>query len=69
MVQGSIHSDSSLWRILFPKINMLQYYAGSVVQNDQFQAMGPVHPTVNVLGYTLVLGIVLVIAFNRKEVG
>ncbi len=66
--QGNISPDYSLWRVLYPKINMLQYYAGTMISQSDFQGMGLVHPIVNVLAYLLVAGALLLVIFHRKEV-
>ncbi len=57
----------SLWRVLWPKIASLQYFAVSVVDNSDFHSMGPLHPFVNVLLWTIILGGILVWRFQREE--
>ena len=68
MSRGNVPTDSSLWRILFPKINMLQFYAGTMINDDAFKGMGYFHPVINVLIYIVCAGVVLMVVFNRKEV-
>jgi len=68
MSQGTVPSDSSLWRILYPKINMVQYYAGTVIKDSEFLGMGPIHPVINIIVYLVLVGTVLVVVFNRREV-
>jgi ABC-type transport system involved in multi-copper enzyme maturation permease subunit len=68
MSRGTHLSDAALWRLVYPKINMLQYYADAVIRGSAFQAMGPVHPAVNVMLYILLFAAVLVAVYNKKEV-
>jgi ABC-type transport system involved in multi-copper enzyme maturation permease subunit len=58
---------AALWRMLWPKMTELQYGAAALIKNDVFQAMGPVHPAINVAGATAVCMILLLIYFRRKE--
>jgi ABC-type transport system involved in multi-copper enzyme maturation permease subunit len=67
--RGDLTTDASLWQICFPKFNMLQYYAGTVIKNSEFQGMGPIHPVINVLIYLIVAGVLLLVVFNRREIG
>lgn len=60
--------DPSLWRILYPKIAHLQQYAVSLIDNSDFTGMGPLHPALNVLLYSLITGALLVLSFNRREI-
>jgi len=57
----------SLWRILWPKITSVQYFAVTFINNGSFQCMGPVHPLVNILGYSALLTVLLIWKFNREE--
>jgi len=68
VTQGNIPADSSLWRILYPKLNMLQYYAGTVVAQSDFHGMGQVHPLINVLIYILGAMTLSLFLFRRMEV-
>jgi len=61
-------SDPSLWRILFPKVFMLQAYAGSIISNSEFNNMGPFHPVLNLAFFIMTLMTLMLIRFNRKEV-
>jgi ABC-type transport system involved in multi-copper enzyme maturation permease subunit len=57
-----------LWRILYPKLFMVQSYAGSLISHQEFNNIGPVHPRINVLLFVVLLGGVLVICFDKKEI-
>ena len=60
-------SAPAVWRIAWPKISSLQYYAASLIDNSGFHSMGPVHPLVNVTFFIMILGTVLVRQFNHEE--
>lgn len=66
--QGNVPPGASLWRVFYPKVSMLQYYAGTIINQSDFQGMGLVHPIINVLVYLLIAGILLLLIFGRKEV-
>jgi ABC-type transport system involved in multi-copper enzyme maturation permease subunit len=58
----------AMWRVVFPKLGMVQHGAVALIgANGPAVWFGPVHPVVNVLGYAAVMGIVLVLYINRKE--
>ena len=60
--------DLPVWRIVYPKVFMVQAYADSVLSRGGFQNMGPVHPLINLSVFTLlILGLMLVV-FHRKEI-
>jgi ABC-type transport system involved in multi-copper enzyme maturation permease subunit len=56
------------WRLLYPKLYMVQHYAATVINGDEFHHFGPVHPLVNVLLYCAALTAMLFFAFQRKEI-
>ncbi len=58
----------ALWRTLYPKLLMVQHYGVSYVNMDEFQAIGPVHPVVNVFLYCLALLMVFLFVVDRQEV-
>ncbi|MCB2182659.1 MAG: ABC transporter permease [Desulfobulbaceae bacterium] len=58
----------SIWRIFYPKLLMVQQYAATFFNRDNFQAIGPVHPVVNVFLYSLALLIVFLLVVDRQEV-
>lgn len=67
-IPSAIPADPSLWRILYPKIFMVQSYAGSLISKTEFNPMGPLHPVLNVLLYILLILVILLLSFNRKEI-
>ena len=72
MVRSALPSemagDPVLWRIIYPKLFMVQSFAVSLITKDDFTGLGPVHPVVNVLIFSAVFIAVLVAWFNRKEI-
>jgi len=57
----------SLWRIVWPKIASLQFFAATSIDNGNFHVMGPIHPAVNVALWIVIFGSVLVWKFQREE--
>ncbi|MFC1523354.1 ABC transporter permease subunit [Thermodesulfobacteriota bacterium] len=68
MVTGGSSVSVSTWRIIYPKVGMLQQYASTLIKGDEFQAMGPVHPFINVAVYCALCLFLTIVIFNRKEV-
>ena len=72
MVQTAFNSapppEPSWWRLLYPKLAMVQHYAVTIINRDSFQAIGPVHPLVNVLIFCAGLTAVLLVVFDRREI-
>jgi len=64
----NMFAEPTLWRVLFPKISLLQHYAVIHITGNDFQSMGPVHPLLNLLAYCLLSAAVLLFNFNRKEI-
>ncbi len=60
-------TSPALWRVLFPKLFMVQAYADSLISQNDFMIMGPVHPLINTIGYTVILICLTLFAFNRKS--
>jgi ABC-type transport system involved in multi-copper enzyme maturation permease subunit len=61
-------TDVAWWRLLYPKLYMLQNYAVTLISGDEFHRFGPVHPLINVVLYCLVLIAVLHFIFARRDV-
>jgi ABC-type transport system involved in multi-copper enzyme maturation permease subunit len=61
-------SDASLWRIVWPKTASLQFYATTLIDHSDFHAMGPLHPLINIVLWTIVLGGILVWKFRREDI-
>jgi hypothetical protein len=62
------HPEPAWWRLLYPKLAMVQHYAVTIINRDSFQAIGPVHPLVNVLIYCAGITAILLVVFDRKEI-
>jgi ABC-type transport system involved in multi-copper enzyme maturation permease subunit len=60
--------NPALWRIIYPKIFMVQSFAESLITKNDFTGLGPVHPVVNVVVFSFLILAVLVASFNRKEI-
>ena len=60
--------NPALWRIIYPKLFMVQSFAGSLITKNDFTNLGPVHPLLNVLLFSAALIVVFVLCFNRKEI-
>jgi len=70
IVKSAMHQpmpDPSLWRILWPKIASLQFFAASTIDHSGFHSMGPLNPSVNIAFYILILGALLVFRFKKEE--
>ena len=61
-------SQASLWRILFPKVYMLQDFASTWITARAFDAISPAYVGFNVLFYTAALAAVALWRFHRTEV-
>jgi ABC-type transport system involved in multi-copper enzyme maturation permease subunit len=70
LVKSVISGDTqlSLWRIIYPKVYMFQYYASTLISNNELEGMGPTYTWANVALYTVVLAAAILWSFNRKEV-
>lgn len=61
-------TDAAWWRLLYPKLYILQNYAVTVINGDEFHSFGPVHPLVNVILYCAALLFLLRFIFTRRDV-
>lgn len=68
IVSSGLENSVSAWRILWPKTASLQYYASSLIGNDSFSIMGPIHPVFNILFYIFITYFLFMWAFNKKEI-
>jgi ABC-type transport system involved in multi-copper enzyme maturation permease subunit len=59
--------ETTLWRIVWPKVSALQYYAVSLINHSGFQSIGPIPPLVNVLLWTVFFGVLLVWRFRKED--
>ena len=67
-IPTSVNADPALWRIIYPKVFMVQAYADSIISNNRLSAMGPVHPLVNIFFFILLITAMLLVSFNKKEI-
>ena len=58
----------ALWRVLYPKVFMVQAYADTIISKSELHAMGPLHPVLNLTIYILIVTALMLAAFNRKEI-
>jgi len=65
---GSVGSAPSAWRIAWPKLASLQFYAGSLIDNSQFHQMGPLNPSLVMALYCCALAGGLVLVFRTRDV-
>jgi catabolite regulation protein CreA len=65
---GTTFSHVSVWRMAWPKVSSLQYFAVSLVDNSPFHSMGPVHPLVNILAYVCLTAVLIAVVFKNREV-
>ncbi|MCF6291135.1 MAG: ABC transporter permease subunit [Desulfobacterales bacterium] len=68
VLQNSAAPEPAWWRLIYPKLSMVQHYAATMISNDRFQAIGPVHPLVNVALYCAMVVAILLLIFARKEI-
>jgi len=61
-------SEPAWWRLLYPKLAMVQHFAATIISREPFRAIGPVHPLVNVLAFCAVLVGMLVLVFDSREI-
>jgi len=60
--------EPALWRILYPKVFMVQAYADSIISQSEFHSMGPFHPLLNLSCYILLIVALMLGSFHRKEI-
>jgi ABC-type transport system involved in multi-copper enzyme maturation permease subunit len=60
-------SHPALWRMIYPKVYMVQAYADSIINQSTFHTMGPVNPLLNVLIYILLITWLMLAVFSKKE--
>lgn len=62
------NTDPSLWRIFFPKLFMVQVYGDSIICQKIFMGIGPVHPFLNVFIFIVLLVMITLFIFSKKEI-
>jgi ABC-type transport system involved in multi-copper enzyme maturation permease subunit len=65
---SSTNGGPALWRVLYPKVFMLQAYADSIISKSEFHNMGPFHPLLNISLFILLILMLTLGFFNRKEI-
>ncbi len=56
------------WRILWPKVFGLQYFAGSTWNTQGENVWGYLHPVVNIVVYTVIAATLVVLRYRAEEV-
>jgi ABC-type transport system involved in multi-copper enzyme maturation permease subunit len=67
-VPSSVDWGPALWRVVYPKVFMLQAYADTVISKSEFHNMGPLHPFVNISIFIFLIVILMLGFFKRKEI-
>ena len=65
---SSTNGGPALWRVLYPKVFMLQAYADTIISKNEFHNMGPFHPLLNISLFIFLILILMLVFFNRKEI-
>ncbi|MBU1053287.1 MAG: ABC transporter permease subunit [Proteobacteria bacterium] len=65
---SSASPEPALWRVLYPKVFMVQSYADSILGKSAFHNMGPLHPLFNISFFILLIMALTLVFFNRKEI-
>jgi len=72
IVKAAVAPDANpgpaLWRILYPKVFMVQAYADSIISQSQLSPMGSFHPMLNLSVFIFLIMTLLLISFNKKEI-
>jgi ABC-type transport system involved in multi-copper enzyme maturation permease subunit len=61
-------SPPALWRILYPKLYMVQAYADSIIGQSSFNNMGHLQPILNVSFFIILITMLMLVVFNKKEI-
>ena len=64
----SSENHAALWRILFPKVYMLQHYASTLITNNGFDGMSPTYALVNIVLYIGAFAAAVLWRFYRSEI-
>ena len=69
-IRQLIYSENhaSLWRILYPKVYMLQHYASTLITNNDFVGMSPTYVWGNIVFYIGVLAAAVLWRFYNSEI-
>ena len=66
-VPSSINLEPAVWRVLYPKVFMVQAYADAIISKSEFHNMGTFHPLLNLSFYILLIMTLMLGYFNRQE--
>jgi len=67
-VPSSADGGPAMWRVLYPKVFMLQAYADAIISKSEFHNMGPLPPLLNLSFFVLLIMALMLTRFNRKEI-
>lgn len=67
-VPSSIDLGPALWRVLYPKVFMVQAYADAIISKSEFHNMGPLHPLLNLSFFILLIMTFMLGCFNLREI-
>ena len=67
-VPSSADGGPAMWRVVYPKVFMLQAYADAIISKSEFHNMGPFHPLINISLFILLLMTLMLVFFNLKEI-
>jgi hypothetical protein len=67
-VPSSTNWGPAVWRVLYPKVFMLQAYADAIISKSEFHNMGPFHPLLNLSLYIFLIMLLMLACFNRKGI-
>ena len=67
-VPSSVDLGPALWRVLYPKVFMVQAYADAIISKSEFRNMGSFHPLLNLSFFILLIMTLMLGCFNRKEI-
>ncbi len=68
IVPSAAGSSPAVWRIFYPKLFMVQAYADTLISQNQFVNIGPVHPLINVLCFIFILISLTLFIYNKKSI-
>ncbi len=58
----------ALWRIIWPKIAALQFFATSLIKDENFYVLGPIHPVFNILIFCVIAFFLLCWRYSKEEI-
>ena len=68
VVPSLTNGGPALWRVVYPKVFMLQAYADAIISKSEFHNMGPFPPLLNLSLYIILIMMLMLGYFNRKEI-